>query len=80
MSGMHIGLELLLAAAAVGAGAVVTAILFRRNDLERPGSGTGPGFRHALAANALGVLLLGTFVASSALLADALCRMVQLAG
>ena len=77
---MPIGLELLLAAAAVGAGIAVTVVLFRRSDLEQPGSGTRPELRHALTANALGVLLLGTFVASSALLADALCRMVQLAG
>jgi len=79
MSGLHIGLELLLAAAAVGAGIVVTVVLFRWDDLDRPGAGTRPDFQHALAVNALGVLLLGTFVASSALLADALCRMVQLA-
>jgi len=77
---VNLGLELLLATAVAGAGAVPARLLFRRGGADSPPTPLGPRLREAAATNTLGFLLIGSVIASSGLFADALCRMVELPG
>ena len=77
---MHLALELLLALAVVACGGFLAGVLVRRNGAEMPASGRLAAYGHELATNAVGFLLLGTFVAGSGLLADAVCRAIEMIG
>lgn len=70
--------DLLLGPAAAALAVVLAVVLLRRSRAERDAATGGIG--RELAANALGFLLVGSVVASSGLLADALCRLVQSQG
>ncbi len=77
---MGLGLELLLATAVAGAGALSARLLFRRGPIDGATAPAGPRFREAALTNTLGFLLIGSVAASSALLVDALCRIAELPG
>lgn len=69
---------LLLGPAAAALAVALAIVLLRRSRTERDAGAGGIG--RELAANALGFLLVGSVVASSGLLVDALCRLVQSQG
>lgn len=80
MSSAYLILELLLIACAIGLGAVLTRSLIRRNGVTLAAAGGWAVYRHEIATNALGFLLLGTVAGASALFADVVSRLIQLAG
>ena len=80
MRAVNPGLELLLAAAAAGAATLWTRLLLQRSPIDPPRPRATPRLREAAITNTLGFLLIGSIAASSALLVDTLCRMVELPG
>lgn len=75
---MPLVVEFILAATAAALGALAMRVLMRRNRMPAPVAGAWAGLRHDVEANALGFLLVGSLVAASGLLADLLCRVIQL--
>jgi hypothetical protein len=77
---MILALEVIAVVSAVALGVLLTRILIRRNSAQAPIAGRWAGYGYELATNVLGLLLLGTVAAGSALSAHVISQAIAMLG